>query len=115
MAESRQQRTKKYKEEITPAVGQYNPKTAQKIKLTWDILKAHHNRTVRRNCPQPQPQAVVNEVNQSNKIIETNTVPREEEVGINKSSITEKYETYDQAKQLRASKEKRSINENRRY
>ena len=96
MSESRQQRSKKYKQEITPAVGQYNPKVSQKIKLTWDILKAHHNRTARKNCPQPQP--VASEVNQKNKINETNNGPRDEEVGINKSSITEKYETYDQAK-----------------
>ena len=45
MVESREQREKKFKSTITPAVGQYNSKYQfQRPKLTWDILKAYQKR-----------------------------------------------------------------------
>lgn len=48
MSESRDQREKKYRPIMTPAVGQYNPKVEKKIKLTWDILKVFNKRSHRR-------------------------------------------------------------------
>jgi hypothetical protein len=33
---------------MTPAVGQYNPKLENKVKLTWDILKIYNNRAQRK-------------------------------------------------------------------
>ena len=53
MTESRKQREKKDGKEETPAVGQYNPKIQKKIKLTWDILKAHQNKAIKRKPSQP--------------------------------------------------------------
>ena len=48
MTESRQQRERKSKATMTPAVGQYNPKLENKVKLTWDILKIYNNRAQRK-------------------------------------------------------------------